>query len=219
VKEELVTRPINDYQRDYRRRYGCPECRAIVTSRQRFKTDEHGQSKYAGTFDACANYKAGNEDCTFYISNIGKSSMREVAIGDPAPLTPASVYADPKSRIIVRKKPTVTKVDLAKFHTKQLLNVMRMHHRNNAQLDRYAQENYGGDSDIAAGFGEKIHDRESLYEVRTIDPVCFGLPENDKTHEPVTIAQLKAELATREHVPNKKEAKMIRQDKALRGRR
>ncbi|QBQ74822.1 hypothetical protein BcepSauron_442 [Burkholderia phage BcepSauron] len=52
----------------------------------------------------------------------------------------------------------------------------------------------------------------------------YDIPDEELYYDPfdgglryITLAQLKAELATREHVPNKKEARAIRQQRA-RGR-
>jgi hypothetical protein len=62
--------------------------------------------------------------------------------------------------------------------------------------------------------------REQIYAVNN---ECGDLPEAQhmtynvgEKHEQrlVTLNQVKAELATREHVPNKQEAKRIRQDRA-----
>lgn len=53
--------------------------------------------------------------------------------------------------------------------------------------------------DYALAFG---HDVDMTFN-KSNDPECY-----------VSIEQIKAELATREHVPNKQEAKIIRQRKA-----
>lgn len=42
----------------------------------------------------------------------------------------------------------------------------------------------------------------------------YDITDNHNTNTMINIDELKIELATREHIPNKKEAKIIRQNKA-----
>jgi hypothetical protein len=63
--------------------------------------------------------------------------------------------------------------------------------------------------------------RESAYRVTAYNR--YALRDDEVFYDPfdsglnyVSLAQIKAELATREHVPNKKEARQIRQARARR---
>jgi hypothetical protein len=66
--------------------------------------------------------------------------------------------------------------------------------------------------------------RESAYRCSGYNYYEYGLATDDEIfYDPfdsgqfyVSLAQIKAELATREHVPNKKEARQIRQARARR---
>lgn len=189
-------RKINAYQRSYRERHGCPSCRAKIETRHRQITDEEGKSKYGGSYIACVNYKAGGaDDCSYYINNIDKPDMREVIVGDAAPDAPNAAYRDPASRIIRRMKPESRKMDLTQVHTKQLLNGLRSFRaaESRAQEMGWYDEVRTGPSHVSKEF--------------------LGFKSTDKVIEP-TLAEVKAELATREHVPNKQEAKKIRQERA-----
>jgi hypothetical protein len=103
---------------------------------------------------------------------------------------------------------TITRDDLKRLHTRQLLNALR---------------------DVRTQISQANHSFRQMDEQRPITTflseveVCTD--ENSvveayllgRTHDEgseVTVVDLKAELATREHVPNKQEAKEIRRKKA-----
>lgn len=76
---------------------------------------------------------------------------------------------------------------------------------------------------------KKLHTRQLLNLRNRIYRVSGGYwykPENKMVYDVsenhqgmiVSLKQVKAELATREHVPNKKEAKALRQQRAKEGR-
>lgn len=99
---------------------------------------------------------------------------------------------------------TITANVLSKLHTKVLLNALQSARRTQSHLatiiDRIVEER---------GLAHVEQPTEGLAPVEAIDlGDCWGEPCT------VTIAELKAELAKRPHVPNKQEAKAIRQAKA-----
>lgn len=58
--------------------------------------------------------------------------------------------------------------------------------------------------------------KKKYYEQARVDPLVLGYDEY--TRVDVTVAELKAELSTREHVPNKQESKALRKAKQQRNR-
>lgn len=63
---------------------------------------------------------------------------------------------------------------------------------------------------------EAYTSKEKYYEQAYVEPRALGY--DDYTNVRITIAQLKAELAKREHVPNKQESITLRKAKHQRGR-
>jgi len=92
------------------------------------------------------------------------------------------------------------KIDFAKFHTKQLLSILDSARAYRSRLFNYGEMN------------------EDDYLAFKISPVFFGYDKYEPPYESVSFEELKAELATRPHIPNKVEAKKIRQEKAKKGR-
>jgi hypothetical protein len=104
--------------------------------------------------------------------------------------------------------------DLKKIHTKVLLNALRSARAHEDNQERIVNE-------IMFNRGYKI----SWNEKKGRDWIKLTLrPDKDIIVElmndryigesAITVADLKAELDTREHIPNKIEAKAIRQEKA-----
>lgn len=104
---------------------------------------------------------------------------------------------------------------LKQLHTRKLLKVLRKTCVSQEQLDAWYLDVYGGFEDLAekAGFTPV----KSEYEKRANIPAeVFGF--EDWVQSEVTLADLKAELATRPHVPNKIEAREIRKAKNKKNR-
>jgi hypothetical protein len=78
------------------------------------------------------------------------------------------------------------------LHTKQLMNLRKSLHAVNTWAQEDKSKNY------------RYSDEEIILLIN--DESC--------NHQVINLKQLKDELATREHVPNKQEAKLIRQQKA-----
>ncbi len=67
-----------------------------------------------------------------------------------------------------------------------------------------------------ATYLESLHTRQ-LMKLRELGQAYeWGCIINDKHHLTVTLTEINSELNTREHIPNKEEAKKIRQLKAKR---
>jgi hypothetical protein len=106
---------------------------------------------------------------------------------------------------------------LKSMHTKTLLKVLNIFRRSSvpirsqAELDLIWERDFSSSPELA-GFAGFIRDRDELHKRTYLTPKMFGYEDYGCTCE-VTIADLKNELATREHVPNKKEAKQLRKKK------
>ena len=98
---------------------------------------------------------------------------------------------------------TIDKELLKVLHTKQLLRALRKCCVDQHMLNLW----YPPDGELS-----KFRDKELFEREHTAAATCFGY--EDYVGSSITIADLKAELATREHVPNKVEAKEIRRAKA-----
>jgi hypothetical protein len=111
----------------------------------------------------------------------------------------------------------ITKDTLAKLHTRVLLKALRLSCASEQQLWKINEDRAA----IGLPALEAFASKERYYQQAFVEPRALGLEEG--TRIDVTIAELKAELATRPHVPNKQESKAIRKAKALdnrnRGRR
>lgn len=117
---------------------------------------------------------------------------------------------------------TITKESLKSYHTKQLLSALRKCCVNQQQLDEWYGPipEYNDIENVRVreallqmreDFG-KYRDKPTYEQTRIVDAHCFGL--DDCVGSTITIAELKQELATREHVLNKIEAKELRRAKA-----
>lgn len=101
----------------------------------------------------------------------------------------------------------ITKEYLKSLHTKQLLNALRRCCVNQEQLDEAFDNADDRDS--------RELTNKQLFECTHAVPVqAFGHDEHEGWTSVVTIAELKQELSTREHVMNKLEVKEARRAKA-----
>jgi hypothetical protein len=103
---------------------------------------------------------------------------------------------------------------LKSLHTKQLLKALRKSCVAQEQLDARYFEFHDGDPDVARMHNVEpgSYNKDAYYKNHAVAATCFGY--DDYIGSTITVADLKAELAIREHVPNKIEAKKIRQEKA-----
>jgi hypothetical protein len=104
---------------------------------------------------------------------------------------------------------TVTAAILPKLHTRLLLKALRMTRARGSHMAGIIE-------DIT---GTPYPDQDEVQEedtVTTVDADLIGGHWEELSE--VTIAQLKEELAKREHIPNKPEARQIRQERAAQGR-
>jgi hypothetical protein len=99
--------------------------------------------------------------------------------------------------------------DLKKIHTKVLLNALRSARANEDNQEKIVN-NIISIRGYTIGFYQRGCDRVKLHK-RPDEDIIIDI---DHSGGKVSVAELKAELAMREHVPNKIEAKKIRQDKA-----
>jgi hypothetical protein len=104
---------------------------------------------------------------------------------------------------------------LKKLHTKQLFNAMRKCCVSQEQLDYNFDVECDGsmDPEYAKSCGATTN-KDEYYKKFVAPPEAFGYDPREGWTSEVTIADLKAELSIREHVPNKIEAKEIRRAKA-----
>jgi|ERR1039457_2895310 hypothetical protein len=116
----------------------------------------------------------------------------------------------------------ITAAILKNIHTKVLLKALRSTRAHQSHTNKIiAQEAFDDewrdatDDDVEARGTPflNLKDTESI-----VDAYLLGYVYDDHTPSSITVAQLKSELATREHVPNKLEAKEIRKKKALAGK-
>jgi hypothetical protein len=95
--------------------------------------------------------------------------------------------------------------DLKKIHTKVLLNMLRSARANESAIAKTTKE-------ILHERGMCCGDTNAEWQFLPDHKIMITL--NSRGNAKVSVAELKAELATREHIPNKPEAKKIRQEKA-----
>jgi len=88
-------------------------------------------------------------------------------------------------------------IDISKIHTKALLAILR-----SAQME------------TAYGLCEQTPDPEKWGDAADVSPRYFSLPGDIKLSPPVTVGDIRLELNSREHVPNKVESREIRKKKA-----
>lgn len=109
----------------------------------------------------------------------------------------------------------ITAKHLKNIHTKVLLRALRQTRARNSSEIRLLES-------IADARGIKFSELHSVTDEmlddyrRIVD--AYSLGANFLEPSSVTITQLKAELATREHVPNKKESVVLRKAKQKAGR-
>src|SRR5579885_154067 len=107
---------------------------------------------------------------------------------------------------------TVTVADLKRMHTRALLKALRLSCTSDEQVQQV------NDDRMAANMWplDDYTSKDAYYGLAYVPAPALGL--DDSARVDVTIAQLKAELATRGHVPNKQESKALRKAKQLRNR-
>ena len=103
----------------------------------------------------------------------------------------------------------LTAADLVRFNTRELLGALRRSCVTDVDIERVNVDRAYALLPPLDGY----QDKATYYERAAIDPRSLGYMETD-----VTIAQLKAELAKRPHVPTKAEGRRQRQEKAQQGR-
>lgn len=105
---------------------------------------------------------------------------------------------------------SITAADLKRFDTRVLLRALRLSCASDQQLQKI--------NDDRATFGlppiDAFTSKEKYYEQAYVESRAFGYPDYFPIE--ITIAQLKNELATRGHVPNKQESIELRKAKQLR---
>lgn len=105
---------------------------------------------------------------------------------------------------------SITASDLRRFDTRVLLHALRMSCASDQQLKKI--------NDDRATFGlppiDSFTSKEKYYEQAYVESRAFGY--DDYFPVEITIAQLKAELSLRGHIPNKQESIVLRKAKQLR---
>jgi hypothetical protein len=110
---------------------------------------------------------------------------------------------------------TLTAEMLPKFHTRQLLIALRKCCVSDAGIQNVFERDYDGDPEYAKTWGFE-RDKSKIYAKEIVPPRALGY--DDYCGSTITVADLKAELAKRPHVPNKQESKALRQAKAQAGK-
>lgn len=103
---------------------------------------------------------------------------------------------------------TITAENLKSLHTKVLLKALRRSGIDDTQLVRLRSDT----RTLGLPEDPTLRSKESLYERSLVHAWDLGFDKY--TQSEVTVAQLKAELATRPHIPNKIESKALRKAKA-----
>lgn len=99
--------------------------------------------------------------------------------------------------------------DLRRFGTRQLLRALRRSCASDEQIEKINVDRAWALRPSLEAYADKA----TYYEHTQVDARTLGYRETT-----VTIAQLKAELARRPHVPNKREARKVRRQKAEQGK-
>jgi len=105
---------------------------------------------------------------------------------------------------------SITAKDLKRMHTRVLLKALRYSCAFDQQLIKI---NFDRAMFMLPPI-DAYTSKEKYYEQAYVQPRAFGY--DDYVDVQVTIAELKNELATREHIPNKQESIQLRKAKQLR---
>jgi hypothetical protein len=105
---------------------------------------------------------------------------------------------------------TITVDSLKKMHTRALLKALWKECVSDEQYQKYRRECLDRCEPI------EYASKDDYYKKHTVASTSFGYYEEQRIVSKVTVADLKAELALREHVPNKQESKVLRREKQRR---